>query len=156
MKLMYHPYMTNVSEIAAELQTALQQAQQSHKALEEAQLALQPLEVSAKAADERVSMLMNSYQQLTGFVPTPKRGRPAGSVAKKTRPARSSEAIIMTTASRALGQLHAEGKQKKAAITVALERAGVVASARGETLTDELKAQIEKKADSIWGSKSKS
>ena len=97
-------------------------------------------------------MLMNSYQQMTGFVPAPKRGRPVGSGGNK-RPPRTLEAIVMTTGTRVLNQLHGEGKTKKAALATALERCTSVAAGRSETLTDDLKSQIDRKADAIWSLK---
>jgi len=49
--------------------------------------------------------------------------------------------------------MHAEGKQKKQAVTAALDRVELLATKRKEVVTEEIKAAINAKADSIWGKK---
>jgi hypothetical protein len=57
----------------------------------------------------------------------------------------------MTTATRLLNQFHGDGKTtKKQALNQTLDRAGIVASARGGTVTDALKEQITARAEEIW------
>lgn len=143
--------MTNLSEIASSLQTALVDAQKAHSALEKAKEALQPLEDAADQADNAVNVLMNQYQSLT-MTDAPVRRSGAGGKGGKRGP-RSAEAIIMTRASRLLKESKDDGKTKKAA---AIEGAimGITDLAKSHGgLTAEIRAKIDAKADSLWGAK---
>ena len=61
-------------------------------------------------------------------------------------------AISTTTATRLLNEMP-QGKQKKQAVTAALDRVELLATKRKEVVTDEIKAAINAKAESIWGGK---
>jgi len=69
--------MTNLSEIVAELQTALAEAEKAEKQLEEARAKLKPLIDTAESKRNAVHVLMNQYQGLTmgDSAPFGKRGR---------------------------------------------------------------------------------
>jgi hypothetical protein len=49
--------------------------------------------------------------------------------------------------------MHKEGKPKKNAVSAALDRVELLAKKRNESVTEEIKAAINAKADSIWGKK---
>jgi hypothetical protein len=144
--------MANLSEIAAQLQTALADSQKAHKALEDAKAALSPLEVIAEQADDTVNALMKQYQSATGVSAPATTTKRAGGAGKKRGP-RSLAAVLMTAATRLLGEEHAAGKQKKQAVNAALDRIALLAAGRKETVTEEIKAAVNAKADSIWGKK---
>jgi hypothetical protein len=94
---------------------------------------------------------MLQYQLLTAEVVPAARKRGGGKGGK--RGPRSLAAVVMTAATRLLNEEHKAGKPKKNAANAALDRASSLAAGRKEQLTDELKAQISAKADSIWGGK---
>ena len=144
--------MANLSEIASQLQTALADSEQAHKALESAKAALSPLEEAASQADDTVNALMKQYQSATGVSAPAATTKRAGGAGKKRGP-RSTLAVLMTASSRLLGEEHAAGKQKKQAVNAALARIALLAAGRKETVTEEIKAAVSAKADSIWGKK---
>jgi hypothetical protein len=145
--------MSTLSEVASQLKDALEHAQKAHAELETAKSKLEPLETAAKDANAKVNELMNQYQNLTmEIVPNPRipvRRHGSGGAGKKRGP-RTITAIALTTATRLMKSAQTEGKAKKAALTAALERVAVVASARSEKISDDIKAAIEKRADSIF------
>jgi hypothetical protein len=57
----------NISEIAAQLKSALGEAEAAHDALEKAKAALAPLEAATIEKDEAVTRLMAEYQAATGM-----------------------------------------------------------------------------------------
>ena len=144
--------MANISEIAAQLKEALETSERSHKALEDAQAKLLPLETAAKEADNAVHNLMIRYQQATSDGAPVVRRRGPGGAGKKRGP-RSTEAIVMTSASRLLGELRKDGKTKKAAALEAAVLKGTELAKNRGGLTPELRLQIEAKAEALWARK---
>ena len=142
---------TAISELANQMKEALSEVEATHKSLEEAQAKLSPLENAAKQADAKLEAVIRQFQSATSTEPTQKASR-AVSV-KKTRAPRSLAAIVGTAATRMLGEMHKEGKQKKQALNSALDRAELLATSRSETVTEEIKAAITAKADEIWSKK---
>jgi hypothetical protein len=138
----------NISEIAEQLQTALKDSQHAHAELETAKQKLTPLQLAADDADAKVHSLMSEYGKATGGPSDAPLRKRKGSGAK--RAPRQFLAIAMTTGSRLMKAAKTEGKQKKAALQAAIERLAEIAAKRGESLTDEIKAAVEKRAAEIW------
>ena len=93
---------------------------------------------------------MSEYQRATGAADAPVRR--AGGKGKPRGP-RSLSAVVSTAATRLLNEEHKAEKKKVQGLNAAVDRASLLASGRGETLSDKLKASISAKADSIWAAK---
>jgi hypothetical protein len=74
--------MSNISEVLANLQTALNEAKTAHTALEKAKATLEPLESAAKAADATANSLMKEYAKLSNPEPEWVGGRKKRGAAK--------------------------------------------------------------------------
>jgi len=74
----------SVSDIAAQLTRALEDAQKAHVELEKAKAALAPLEAAATEKDEAVTKLMLLYQEHTGTAPATRRRSSRGGARPRT------------------------------------------------------------------------
>jgi hypothetical protein len=79
---------------------------------------------------------MAHYQSATGSEPTVSRRRAGGASGK--RAPRSITAVLMTSATRNLRELHKGGTSKKNAVNQVLDRARAIASERNEIVSDEM------------------
>jgi hypothetical protein len=143
------------SEIATSLQAALTEAAKAHKDLEAAKLKLAPLEQAAEEKDDIVNDLMNQYRRQTGgsIVGPPPPSRKRGGIPGSKRPARSLEAILMTTASRVAKAAQKDGKKKAEGAKAVMESCQKIAVKRAESISPELQGKIEGRIGEIFGKK---
>jgi hypothetical protein len=106
-------------------------------------------------AAELVASLMAEYAAQDGNeIPTATtRGRKRSATPGAKRAPRSLDAIVMTSASRLLGEMHKDGKKKPVAVASAIEKAEAIAMNRKESLSSELKGKIDERANEIWSRK---
>jgi hypothetical protein len=140
----------NLLEVTANLQIALKEAGDAERKYTDALESIKPLEAAAIEKRNAVSVLMNQYRDLTQpaneEVPVGRKRR--GSGAK--RAPRSLTAIVMTSATRLLGQLHSGGTAKKQALNQTLNRVRAMAAERKETVTAEIEKMVTDRAAEIW------
>jgi hypothetical protein len=105
--------MTNLSEVADELQKALEQAKKAHESLETAKAKLAPLEEAAKEKDNAVRVLMNQYQGLTGEAPRGRRGSTGPRKAYNISPESKIAATEKRQYTRAINAGKSESEAKK-------------------------------------------
>jgi hypothetical protein len=153
LKLMLYNVSMETSELLTQLTQALTEAAHAHETYEKALAKLQPLETAFKEADSKAVSLMNAYMEATGASygePTAKRrGKAKGS----SRPPRSLEAILMTTASRVVKAAQKDGKKKAEASKSVFESCQKIAVKRAEEISPELHGKIEGRINEIYGKK---
>jgi hypothetical protein len=142
--------MNNMVELTESLQIALKEAAEAEKKLANALKEIEPLQDDAESKRNAVQVAMAHYQNATGSEPTVKTRR--GGAGGKRAP-RSLTAVLMTSATRNLRELHKGGTQKRNAVNQVLDRARTIASERNEILTDEIEKLITGRAAEIWGAK---
>ena len=142
----FNLFMT-LSEITGKLADALKTSQQADIALESAMAKLDPLRTAAEDAHRAVNDLMTAYQIETGATPTTgNKKRVSGS----KRPARSLDAILLTTTSRVAKASLKDGKKKADAIKSVMESCSKIAVKRAESISPELMGKIEQRVSEIY------
>jgi predicted nucleic acid-binding Zn-ribbon protein len=120
--------MTNLSEVADELQKALEHAKKAHQTLEAAKAKLEPLSSAAKEADNAVAVLMNQYTSLTtGEAPRGRRGSTGPRKAYNITP----ESKIAATEKRQYTRAINAGKSESEAKKIGKEAAKALAAKLG-------------------------
>jgi flagellar capping protein FliD len=122
---------------------------ETFQAYEQTKAAVTKLQADLEAALSKQEELKAALRSELGIEAAPTK-RPG--MLRKRAP-RSLESILMTACGRKMKEAKEAGTAKKAALNAALDQAEVIAKGRNETVTEEMKAALTKKADELFGAK---
>ena len=142
--------MTNLSEILANLQIAIAEAEKAERTLEDAQAKLKPLMDTAESKRNAVHVLMNQYQSAT-MADAPPFGKQRGRSRKAPGERRTYNIdpakAVETQFKRSFTKAKAAGSTDAEALKIANDTAAGTAQSKGVPFTPHKKAPAGK---SVW------